>query len=183
MDPVQAGVAKAASLGYKDSDAVASILRVAESDNAAGRRMWNGAYPHDPTSFTLVYGAVRDEAQRQAVRSAWQAEQATSRVLDDVRVHRIEQRRRYGLNEHTPDGTGGAWLGPYTADPAEVIEAKLRGDYLDHAEEAPVTWVHLLREEMAEAFAATDPAALRAELVQVAALAVSWCERLDARKP
>lgn len=178
-DPVEAGVLKATRLGYGcHRDIVASILRVAESDEAEGFRVWKGAFAHDPDTFAVVLGAVREEAQRQArVASAV----GTERVLEDVRAERTRQRERYGLNAATPDGTGGAWLGPYTADDAYEIEQALREDYSLFALESPVTWVHLLREEMAEAFAATDPAQLRAELVQVAALAVSWCERLDAR--
>lgn len=181
-DPVQVGVVKATTLGYTDSDTVAGILRRAESHEPSGFRVWMQHYPHDPTSFGVIMATVREEAQRQSRSAAWQAEQDTCRVLEDVRRERVAQRERYGLNETTPDGTGGAWLLPYTADPAPAIEAKLRNDYMDYAEDAPVTWVHLLREEMAEAFAETDPIRLRAELVQVAALAVSWCERLDARQ-
>ena len=41
--------------------------------------------------------------------------------------------------------------------------------------------MHLVREEVAEAFAESDPARLREELIQVAALAVSWVEKIDAR--
>jgi hypothetical protein len=47
------------------------------------------------------------------------------------------------------------------------------GGYLD--------WLHILREEVAEAFAESDPAKLRAELVQVAAVAVNWVEAIDRR--
>jgi hypothetical protein len=40
----------------------------------------------------------------------------------------------------------------------------------------------VLDEEVWEAFAESDPAKLRAELVQVAAVAFRWIEALDARK-
>jgi hypothetical protein len=40
----------------------------------------------------------------------------------------------------------------------------------------------LVREEVAEVFQETDPVKLREELVQVAALAVSWIEKIDARQ-
>jgi hypothetical protein len=42
-----------------------------------------------------------------------------------------------------------------------------------------VTWWHVLREEVYEAFAESDPAKLRAELIQVGAMAVRWIEDLD----
>ena len=41
------------------------------------------------------------------------------------------------------------------------------------------TWLHILREEVFEAFAEDDPAKLRAELIQVAAVAVQWVEAID----
>ena len=44
-----------------------------------------------------------------------------------------------------------------------------------------VTFEHILTEEWAEAMAESDPDALRAELVQVAAVAVQWIEAIDIR--
>lgn len=43
------------------------------------------------------------------------------------------------------------------------------------------TWRHILQEEVAEAFAELDPAPLREELIQVAAVAVAWIEAIDRR--
>ena len=108
----------------------------------------------------------------------------TSRVLEDVRAERVRQVARYGLNEDLEDGTGPLtrWLLPFTALPADVVETLLREDYEDFEQDAgKPTWVHLIREEVAEAFTEADPVRLRAELVQVAALCVSWVERMDAR--
>lgn len=108
----------------------------------------------------------------------------TTTVLNDVRNERREQYRRYGTNDNLQDGTGPntRWLGPYTGAPANLIEADLRADYEDYEEETGnPTWVHLVREEMAEAFCEDDPARLRDELIQIAALCVAWVEKLDAR--
>lgn len=44
------------------------------------------------------------------------------------------------------------------------------------------TWESVLTEEWAEAMAESDPTALRAELLQVAAMAVSWITVIDGRK-
>lgn len=44
-----------------------------------------------------------------------------------------------------------------------------------------LTWSDILHEEVAEAIAARTPEAMRAELVQVAAVAVAWIECLDRR--
>lgn len=44
-----------------------------------------------------------------------------------------------------------------------------------------VTWADVLAEETAEAISETDPVKLRAELVQVAAVACRWIASLDRR--
>lgn len=106
----------------------------------------------------------------------------TEVILELVRKERVAQEARYGeANLTIADGTGPEtrWLLPLTTLSAEEIEVALRSDYEDFEEEtgAP-TWVHLVREEVAEAFQESDPARLREELIQVAALCVSWAERL-----
>lgn len=45
-----------------------------------------------------------------------------------------------------------------------------------------LAWDGLLLEEVYEALAESDPAALRTELIQVAALAVAWVEAIDRRE-
>ena len=42
-----------------------------------------------------------------------------------------------------------------------------------------VTFKDVLMEEVAEVFAESDPEKLRAELIQVAAVAVQWVEKID----
>lgn len=108
----------------------------------------------------------------------------TTPVLLDVAAERSRQVARYGHNDDLQDGTGPrtAWLLPVAAHPATEIEQIFRGDYEDYEEETgKPTWAHLVREEIAEAFQEADPERLREELIQVAALAVSWVETLDAR--
>ena len=105
-------------------------------------------------------------------------------VLADVALERQSQFARYGTNEDLPDGTGpdAKWLITYVDRGAAQVEVDLRADYqLREALMGEVSWMHLVREEVAEAFAENDPARLREELIQVAALAVSWIEKLDAR--
>ena len=93
-------------------------------------------------------------------------------VLAEVRDERSRQDARWGQQDH-PDGTG--QYPEVTAAMAAVLatEHAAEGGYLD--------WLHILREEVAEAFAETDPAALRGELLQVAAVAVAWIEAIDRR--
>ena len=106
----------------------------------------------------------------------------TKQVLYEVDRERAKQFSEYGTNEGLQDGTGGAWLSPLYAKGAVEIEAELRSDYETFQQTTGnPTWMHLVREEVAEAFAETAPARLRAELLQVAALCVSWIEKIDTR--
>lgn len=107
----------------------------------------------------------------------------TRAVLDLVLEHRKVQEARYGeANLDIVSGTGPEvrWLGPLTGRSATEIQKVLRRDYEDFEEEtgAP-TWLHLVREEICEAFELedTDPK-FAEELIQVAALCVSWLERI-----
>jgi hypothetical protein len=113
------------------------------------------------------------------------AQQETmEKVLGLIREERGRQFAQYGSNEEVQDGTGPktAWLAPLAWEPAEDIQTVLRADYEDFEEETgSPTWVHLVREEIAEAFQEDDDESLAAELVQVAALCASWVERIMAR--
>ena len=107
----------------------------------------------------------------------------TLKVLNRVLAERKAQEARYGAtNALLVSGTGPEtrWLGPYTGHSAEQIERTLRRDYEGwEDEEGLPTWAHLVREELAEAFKESDPERLAEELIQVAALCVSWVERLS----
>lgn len=109
-------------------------------------------------------------------------------VLIDVKAERARQFAKYGTNSDLEDGTGPGmpWLPGYLNTPqdsAVEIQEAFRRDY-EHYEEAygDPTWMHLVREEIAEAFAENDPIRLREELIQAAALCVSWIEKIDARE-
>lgn len=92
-------------------------------------------------------------------------------ILAEIAEERARQDTKWGEQNH-PDGTsrGAAFL----ADRARRACQKA-------AAEGKVTWRHIFDEEWAEAFAEEDPAKLRAELVQVAAVAVAWIEAIDRR--
>lgn len=98
----------------------------------------------------------------------------TDRVLSEVLAERIRQDDRWGEQNH-PDGTGVAPEQTKLADNAKAMcqqaFAEGRGD-----------WAHILFEEVREALAEFDPAKLRAELIQVAAVAVAWAEAIDRRE-
>lgn len=111
---------------------------------------------------------------------------ARLRVLMEIRDERKRQDERWGEQNH-PDGTGTNWVdqirpafgwsGPEAAHAANLA----RLDCQRAARRGEVTWLRILREELAEAFAESDPARLRAELVQVAAVAAAWVEAIDRR--
>lgn len=108
-------------------------------------------------------------------------------VLDDVRAERRRQYAAYGTNEALEDGTGPdvMWLLPLSIEGATHVEDSLRVDYEAYKAVNPSglpTWMHLVREEMAEAFKEVDQDRLREELIQAAALCVSWVEKIDARR-
>ena len=98
----------------------------------------------------------------------------TGEVLDDVHDERRRQDRKWGEQNH-PDGT--------KSDPVSEAHADCIRHRADEAARAgTLTWRHILDEEVAEAFAEDDPARLREELVQVAAVAVGWIEAIDRRE-
>lgn len=110
----------------------------------------------------------------------------TRDVLDLVYLERKAQEARYGkTNDELRSGTGPgtAWLLPYTFDDAKHIQQQLRYDYEDWEDDGEIlpTWLHLVREEVAEAFELPEGPELIEELIQVAALCVSWVERLQER--
>lgn len=96
----------------------------------------------------------------------------TARVLADVAAERVRQRERWG-EQTLDDGTGGKRREQERDGRRRVADL--------FAELGTLTWRHVLEEEVAEALAETDDCLLRAELVQVAAVAVQWIEALDRR--
>jgi hypothetical protein len=104
-------------------------------------------------------------------------------VLRLVAAERAAQEARYTTNDVLRDGTGpdSYWLLPYTSGNAQQIEEDLRAEYESKTQAELPSWMLLVREEVAEAFRESDPARLQEELIQVAALCVSWVERLRAR--
>lgn len=124
-------------------------------------------------------------------------------ILDEIVHEATRSIEKHGEQRHLPMGTGADTLPldtyeglPHPYDPDEryprglrpVIEARHLANMatLDtkahsHNEggDGTVTWWHILREEVFEAAAEGDPAKLRAELVQVATVAVKMIDALD----
>jgi hypothetical protein len=94
-------------------------------------------------------------------------------VLAEVQAERARQDAKWGEQNH-PDGTGGS-ARLYIADRCRAAADKA-------AEEGTLTWRLISDEEHAEAMAESDPARLRAELIQDAAVKVNWVAAIDRRR-
>jgi hypothetical protein len=94
-------------------------------------------------------------------------------VLADILEERLRQEDQWGEQNH-PDGTGL----PYDAETAEAARTRCQ----EAAAGGTVTWRNILFEEVWEAMAEDDPARLRDELIQVAAVAAAWAEAIDRRQ-
>ena len=91
-------------------------------------------------------------------------------VLREVLHERHMQDAKWGEQDH-PNGTSGHNF-KREADHARRACNKA-------AQNGTVTWFHILREEFWEAMSETDDKRLRAELIQVAAVATAWVEAID----
>jgi hypothetical protein len=108
-------------------------------------------------------------------------------VLNLVRDERTRQDQTHGLNLDVEMGFGGSvpsypWLMPYSDADSGRIEAAFRADYGEYESTHGLpTWMHLIREEVAELFDTHSSSDTIEEAVQVAALCVSLCEHLLAK--
>lgn len=106
------------------------------------------------------------------------------KVLHLIREERTRQIQRYGANDDVPLGFGGSvsaypWLLPYSDADSEKIQAAFRRDYEEYENfHGKPTWMHLIREEVAELFEAQRTKDAVDEAIQVAALCVSLVEHL-----
>jgi hypothetical protein len=106
-------------------------------------------------------------------------------VLIDVLEERRKQDKKWGEQNH-PDGTGPdvVWIdrGEHLLDSAAEVRDFFRDRTNSNAESEKLTWLDIALEELAEAFAESDPLELRKELVQAAAVLVAWIECIDRNK-
>ncbi|EGJ77721.1 putative NUDIX hydrolase [Streptomyces sp. Tu6071] len=132
------------------------------------------AIAETPVRLGSPEGAA-DLAAAVAVRAAAYAGSVlptSGRVLGEIAAERAAQDARWGEQAH-PDGTGGPVMR------ARATEARAACQYL--ADNGGPDWRSILLEEVYEALAEEEPARLRAELVQVAAVATAWIEAIDRR--
>ena len=91
---------------------------------------------------------------------------AFAEVVDDERTRQLQI---WG-DQHRDNGTGYLGLAAAAQARMECQQAQAAGS---------ATWRHVLAEEVAEAFAESDPARLRRELTQAAAVIAAWLHDLD----
>lgn len=103
-----------------------------------------------------------------AENDAWD-DGSTSMVLSQVYEERAAQEDKWGRQDH-PNGTSAVYgkTASYYRDLCDGKHHAGEGSYLD-----------ILLEEVYEAAAEEDPLRLRVELIQVAAVAVAWVEKID----
>lgn len=106
---------------------------------------------------------------------------ATLEVLGDVAIERLRQFRLHGDNMKQRSGTGPGvrWLkntGVHGWTDATGIEQRVRSAY--EQTWGMVTWLQIALEEFTEVAQEDDPEKLQVELIQLAAVCVSWAEKL-----
>ncbi|GKQ39533.1 hypothetical protein [Streptomyces sp. A012304] len=94
-------------------------------------------------------------------------------IAEEIDAERQRQLTKFG-EQHHPDGTGY----PGSEKLADFWRRKCQRAFDD----GEGTWGHVLLEEVFEAMAEADPAKLRTELVQIAAVCAAWLADLDSRE-
>lgn len=97
---------------------------------------------------------------------------AASKFFGELYAERRKQLAKFGHQSYDWPG-GGFFIGARD-------QAKVTCEAADKA--GRVNWIHIITEEFYEACAETDPVALRAELIQLAAVALAAVQDLDAKE-
>lgn len=154
----------AESAARKREEKVKLTQRILEADAASGEQ---------PARFDHVVREVIAEAERSIAK--------------------------HGEQRHLPMGTGpettplaarpvevgslhdpGLWPGMRARQLARIATLDTKSHSANEGGDDSCTWWHILREEVLEAAAEEDPASLRDELIQVAAVAVKMIDALEA---
>lgn len=106
--------------------------------------------------------------------------EASTPAMGDIICERLRNRARWSVQDHpsvhgTPHGMPNTFI--YDIPGEKRAKALCEGK----ARRGTITWTDILLEEFAEAVDAPDDIARRAELVQVAAVALAWIECIDRR--
>ena len=156
---------------------IQTMQTMREAVNRTTERMEKAARAHGPSLDFLAGGTVtertiNDPAVTYVTTNLADSILKTIEVAKEVVDERSAQEARWGEQNH-PDGTSAiGW--DWQAENAKFAceEARRNGR---------MSWRHILLEEVFEAFAEEDPEKLRAELLQVSAVAQAWVEAIDRR--
>jgi hypothetical protein len=102
-------------------------------------------------------------------------------ALDVVEERHRQETKFPGQTHPSGTGPGVCWTANETL-PADVLCEQFRGRCERRHRAGEGTWADILLEEVAEVMEQDDPAKLRAELVQVAAVAFRWIQHIDTGK-
>lgn len=106
----------------------------------------------------------------------------TSLVMSEVAAERARQDEKWGEQNH-PNATGPlvTWASDFRNEPAKKLAELATQRCQTYFADGHGAWIDIALEEVAEAFAEQDPAKLRTELIQCAAVFVAWIEAIDRR--
>ncbi|MEU6376770.1 hypothetical protein [Streptomyces sp. NPDC046909] len=125
------------------------------------------------------YYPIAEDALAETYEPAEASADALTLLLHEVRAERGRQDQRWGEQNHL-DGTGPdvellpGW-------PARDLASAAQNICQRYAQMGIVTWRDIFGEEVCEALAESDPARLRAELVQAVSVGVAWIQAIDRR--
>lgn len=123
------------------------------------------------TTHTPSCTARADHLLQRAANALTAIEPHTT-VIADIIAERARQDDSFGA-QNWPDGTGSKTQQDEAGQARKWCEDAFASGY--------GTWSDILAEEVAEANAERDPTRLRAELIQVAAVACAWAQAIDRR--
>jgi hypothetical protein len=129
--------------------------------------------------------AERDAQHEDALREAHKREVRMRHIGREVLDEVERSIAKHGVQDHVGMGTGSHRIPLVVIDPGAgtAIAARLaqraKAATDKASESGKVTWRHILLKEVFEAIASDDPFELRAELVQIAAVAVKMVDRVD----
>lgn len=110
-------------------------------------------------------------------------------AYQDITNELLRQLEKHGDQTHLPNGTGPdteldnlpviGW-GKVNAERLAIwAKARCKAASENEGGDGSITYEHILTEEWAEVISEEDPAKLREELVQLAAVAVAWIMKID----
>lgn len=126
------------------------------------------------TSGRTAHRLAVDPGRDPAVLPDYETSIETLSVLERVAAERQRQLEKWGHQRH-PDDTGGEGL----CKAANLARTICQGA-VAHVAGGP-GWRLILNEEVAEAFAESDPDKLVTELIQVMAVCSAWIEDVESR--